>query len=97
MTACQLWVMDRAVYVTLKQRDQRQLIEDKRKAVNQVPMLAVLSQVGPPHLQTTNQSSNQSDNVYMTRRVSHNMSRLQHICLAATSTLVAAPVHEVHC
>ena len=38
--------MDRAVYVTLKQRDQRQLIEDKRKAVNQVPMLAVLSQVG---------------------------------------------------
>ena len=46
MTACQLWVMDRAVYVTLKQRDQRQLIEDKRKAVNQVPMLAVLSQVG---------------------------------------------------
>ena len=46
MTACQLWVMDRAVYVTLKQRHQRQIIEDKRKAVNQVPMLAVLSQVG---------------------------------------------------
>lgn len=46
MTACQLWVMDRAVYVTLKQRHQRQIIEDKRRAVNQVPMLAVLSQVG---------------------------------------------------
>ena len=46
MTACQLWVMDRAVYVTLKQRHQRQILEDKRKAVNQVPMLAVLSQVG---------------------------------------------------
>ena len=59
MTACQLWVMDRAVYVTLKQRDQRQLIEDKRKAVNQVPMLAVLSQVGsllPPDMQ--NQPTN---------------------------------------
>lgn len=38
--------MDRAVYVTLKQRHQRQIIEDKRRAVNQVPMLAVLSQVG---------------------------------------------------
>ena len=37
--------MDRAVYVTLKQRHQRQMIEDKRKAVSQVPMLAVLSQV----------------------------------------------------
>lgn len=46
MTACQLWVMDRAVYVTLKQHHQRQIIEDKRRAVNQVPMLAVLSQVG---------------------------------------------------
>jgi hypothetical protein len=37
--------MDRAVYVTLKQRHQRQMTEDKRKAVSQVPMLAVLSQV----------------------------------------------------
>ncbi|KAL0050057.1 hypothetical protein WJX82_003639 [Trebouxia sp. C0006] len=44
VTACQLWVMDRAVYVTLKQRHQRQMTEDKRKAVSQVPMLAVLSQ-----------------------------------------------------
>ena len=46
VTGCQLWVMERAVYVTLKQRHQRQMIEDKRKAVSQVPMLAVLSQVG---------------------------------------------------
>lgn len=45
VTACQLWVMDRAVYVTLKQRHQRQMTEDKRRAVSQVPMLAVLSQV----------------------------------------------------
>ena len=37
--------MDRAVYVTLKQRHQRQMTEDKRRAVSQVPMLAVLSQV----------------------------------------------------
>ncbi|KAA6429168.1 MAG: cGMP-dependent kinase, partial [Trebouxia sp. A1-2] len=44
VTACQLWVMDRAVYVTLKQRHQRQMSEDKRRAVSQVPMLAVLSQ-----------------------------------------------------
>lgn len=42
--------MDRAVYVTLKQRHQRQIIEDKRKAVNQVPMLAVLSQVWQPFM-----------------------------------------------
>lgn len=55
MTACQLWVMDRAVYVALKQHDQRQLIEDKRKAVNQVPMLAVLSQVSPSYPQPINQ------------------------------------------
>lgn len=47
VSACQLWVMDRAVYVTLKQRHQRQMIEDKRRAVSQVPMLAVLSQVAP--------------------------------------------------
>ena len=45
VTACQLWVMDRAVYVSVKQRHQRQMTEDKRKAVGQVPMLAVLSQV----------------------------------------------------
>ena len=45
VTACQLWVMDRAVYVTLKQRYLKQLQEDKRWAVAQVPMLAVLSQV----------------------------------------------------
>ncbi|DBA94882.1 TPA: cGMP-dependent protein kinase [Trebouxia sp. C0004] len=44
VTACQLWVMDRAVYVTLRQRHQRQMSEDKRRAVSQVPMLAVLSQ-----------------------------------------------------
>ena len=47
MTACHLWVMDRAVYVTLKQRHQKQMNEDKRRAVSQVPMLAVLSQVSP--------------------------------------------------
>jgi len=34
VTACQLWVMDRAVYVTLKQRHQRQMTEDKRRAVS---------------------------------------------------------------
>lgn len=59
MTACQLWVMDRAVYVTLKQRHQRQIIEDKRKAVNQVPMLAVLSQVGSLTLQEQKEKQNE--------------------------------------
>lgn len=50
VTACQLWLMDRSVYVTLKQQYQKQLQEDKRWAVAQVPMLAVLSQVAslPP-------------------------------------------------
>ena len=41
--------MDRAVYVTLKQHYQKQLQEDKRWAVAQVPMLAVLSQVSLPY------------------------------------------------
>ena len=45
VTACQLWLMDRAVYVTLKQRYQKQMQEGKRWAVAQLPMLAVLSQV----------------------------------------------------
>ena len=44
-TDCALWVMDRAVYVAIKQAYMEQLAADKRKMIDRVPMLAVLSEV----------------------------------------------------
>ena len=46
ITECALWVMDRAVYSPIKQAYMEQLAADKRKMINRVPMLAVLSEVG---------------------------------------------------
>lgn len=45
VTECALWVMDRAVYVAIKQAYTEQLAADKRKMIDRVPMLAVLSDV----------------------------------------------------
>ena len=45
VTECALWVMDRAVYGAIKQAYMEQLAADKRKMIDRVPMLAVLSEV----------------------------------------------------
>ncbi len=46
VTDCKLWVMERAVYNSIKRTYQEQVAALKRKMVSSVPMLAVLSEVG---------------------------------------------------
>lgn len=47
VTDCKLWVMERAVYNSIKRTYQEQVAALKRKMVSSVPMLAVLSEVEP--------------------------------------------------
>lgn len=41
---CRLWVMERSVYVTVKQSFDRKMIEERRKLVDNVPLLQMLSE-----------------------------------------------------
>lgn len=50
VTDCKLWVMERAVYNSIKRTYQEQVAALKRKMVSSVPMLAVLSEVAPAQL-----------------------------------------------
>ena len=43
MTPCRLWVMERSVYVSVKQSFDRKVIEERRKLVDNVPLLQMLS------------------------------------------------------
>ena len=45
MTDCRLWVMDRAVYISIKHTFTVQLAAEKRAMVASVPMLSILSEV----------------------------------------------------
>lgn len=44
MSTCRLWVMERSVYVAVKQSFDRKMIEERRKLVDNVPLLQMLSE-----------------------------------------------------